>query len=419
MGRITGFLRRGAAFAVVVALAGATAASGATPTHSWAETTSPHVSGNASEIYAMVATGTNDVWAFGYDRANIAGTFEWRVLGERWNGSTWTRLNTLDRETAPAHDFIYGATASGPSDVWIVGHSDTAVANQTSRNLVEHWNGAVWSIDNSVPDPGLRRGLLAASADSAADVWAVGYVTTGDGPDYNAQVLHRANGTWAQVPFTLTVPGCNQHARGELDAVDAISATDVYVSGWCQSQPIGRERGFVAHWNGASWSLALRADGASELTELATAPNGDIWVAGSTHFRGDNDAVYPLVFHGNATDGFTAVPVRHSPHFGGTVDSLTVTNVGVVIAGQLTDPRTNPSQTYALRLRASDNTWVQEPIHPTAGGYARIHAAAAEAGGQLWVGGTTVGGPSLDVQAFMAKRVQTNVCKAASSRPLC
>jgi len=72
-----------------------------------------------------------------------------------------------------------------------------------------------------------------------------------------------------------------------------------------------------------------------------------------------------------------------------------------------------------LRLRASDNTWVQEPIHPTAGGYARIHAAAAEAGGQLWVGGTTVGGPSLDVQAFMAKRVQTNVCKAASSRPLC
>lgn len=395
-------VRIGALVAVISVIAAATAA-GAAPAPTWNEVTSPHVSGNSSEIDAMVTTGTDDLWAFGFDRANIAGTFEWRVLGEHWNGSTWTRLNTLDRETTPAHDFIDGAAATGPNDVWIVGHSDTAPGNQASRNLVEHWDGAHWTIDNTVPDPGVRRELLAASASGPGDIWAVGDATNPEVSDYNAMVLHRSGGTWSQVPFDLTVPGCNAASRGELEAVDAVGPTDVYVAGWCQSQPIGRERGFVAHWDGGSWTLVLRANGAAELKELATY-HGEVWVAGNTYFRGEQDATFPLVFHGTAAAGFTQVPVRHSPHFGGPVGALSVGPGGVFLAGQLTaTPHGNPTASFALHL-LPNGKWRKELVGTNSGGYARLHAAATEPDGTSWLGGLGVGGTNLDPVALLDRR---------------
>ena len=392
-----------AALAVTTFVLSTVGVASAAPT-AWHEVTSPHVSGNASEIYAMTATGADDVWAFGYDRANIAGTFEWRVLGQHWDGTQWTRLNTLDRETAPAHDFIYGASATATDDVWIVGQSDTSVGSSVSRNLVEHWDGAHWSIDDSVPDPGVRRGLLAVSARTRTDVWAVGNGTLTGRSDYNGFVVHRSAAGWAQVPFALTVPGCNRAARGELEAVSAVAAHDVYVAGWCQSQPIGDHRGFVAHYDGAGWSLVLESQRNSELTQLSVAPGGEVWVGGSAIAHGPNPAEYPLIWHGTALRGWTSVPVRHSLTFQGPLGALSVSAAGVFIAGQLADPHAAPFVSYALRLGA-DGHWHKEPVVPSgAFGYARLHAAAAEPTGTLWLGGTAVGGSTPDVQSLLARR---------------
>jgi hypothetical protein len=386
--------------AAVVFATTATIASAA-PAAPWVETPHAHVGTNANEIHAMVATGDDDVWAFGFDRAYVGGAFEWRVLGLHWNGFEWTRVNTLDRETAPAQDFIWGADASGPNDVWIVGSSKISGGSAQTRTLVEHWDGENWSIDNTVTEPGARPTLLAVSARTPNDVWAVGETVRVGVSDYSGYVVHRTATGWVEVPFThADVPGCTVNSRGELNAVEAVAENDVYVAGWCAN------RGFVKHWNGTAWSLTLTAPDGSQLRELAVAPDGAVWVAGNR----DSDSgvipgAFPLVFHGNAASGWTRVPVRHGATFGGSIDSLLATAKGVVIAGQLSDPRVSPSPpqiTYALRL-GPDGKWRKEATVPQTG-YARVHAAAVEPDGTEWLGGTAVGGQRLDPQSLMLTR---------------
>ena len=388
------------AIATAVALTSAVAASAA-PGGSWDEVPSPHVSSNASDITAMVSTGTS-TWAFGWTRAYVGGTFEWRVWGEQWDGSSWTRLLTMrDVETAPAQDFLYGADGTSDTDMWVVGRSLNNSSQRIGQLLIEHWDGQNWTIDNSSPTPGLGSALLAIDARTESDVWAVGETHYPNGSDYNGFVLHRTNLGWAEVPFNPVVPGCKPGFRGELNAVDAVAADDVYVAGWCQSQPVGPPHGFVMHWDGQAWTLTLRAEGKTALRELATGPDGQVWVAGN---RDGGNPTYPIVYHGTAAAGWTQVPVRHGAALNGTIDALAVSDKGVVIAGQLGDNRgIQPTQTYALRLGA-DGRWRKEPVNAVGAVYARAHAMAVEPGGTEWIGGVAVGGTHLDPVSMLARR---------------
>jgi hypothetical protein len=291
-----------------------------------------------------------------------------------------------------------------------VGSSLNNSSERRVRTLAEHWDGANWSIDSTVPSPGGNATLLAASAVSANDVWAVGEAYLGLG-DYDGIVVHRGPGGWAQIPFDAAgIPGCPKYGRSELDAVKAVGPNDVYVAGWCQS------RAFVEHWDGLAWTLTLQAPARSAFYEIDTAPDGDVWVAGNRDL--DSGFLHPIVYHGRAATSWTQVPVRHSMQLAGNVDALLVASDGVTIAGQLTDPHGNPTQTWALRY--AGGKWHKQPTTPNGGeGYARVHAGTVQPGGDQWLGGTTVGGASsLDPQSLVLRR-EPRVSCAGRAQPAC
>ncbi len=136
----------------------ATAASTAVASTRWSETPSIHIGGDSTMIQALVSTGPHDIWAFGSDYSPTLG--EWRAFGERWNGSTWTRLNLPDRETTPAEDLLYGAAAGGVRSVWAVGSSSTAVGQPRRRDLIERWDVQTWTIVDPILNVGLSRELI-------------------------------------------------------------------------------------------------------------------------------------------------------------------------------------------------------------------------------------------------------------------
>src|SRR5205814_3858052 len=63
---------------------------------------------------------------------------------------------------------LLGVSALSTNDVWAVGHYDYSTWN---GSLIEHWDGAQWTI---VENPQLSRILNDVEAVSASDVWAVG-----------------------------------------------------------------------------------------------------------------------------------------------------------------------------------------------------------------------------------------------------
>ena len=93
---------------------------------------------------------------------------------QRFDGATWTNINPALVGTSNDTGF-YGVTAISPSNVWAVGRLNRFT-------LTQQWDGSAWRVvgsanGNSNPDPNSVIGniLLGVHANSATDIWAVGY----------------------------------------------------------------------------------------------------------------------------------------------------------------------------------------------------------------------------------------------------
>src|SRR4051812_31462819 len=150
------------AAAVPVAVSSMPAASAATPAV-WSPEQVPPIFGR-SYVNAMASTSSADVYAAGLTRVFLPGAIETRTMIMHFDGSSWTRMVTPDRETAPAGDQLNGITANGPNDAWAVGWSRRPFSGQFAT-LVLHYdgNGSTWSIVPSI-DTGIFDAFYAASA---------------------------------------------------------------------------------------------------------------------------------------------------------------------------------------------------------------------------------------------------------------
>jgi len=87
--------------------------------------------------------------------------YDARSLVEAWNGASWRVVRTPLLRTS-RRDLLFVAFAVSDSDVQAVGEQQDSSGRFAT--LVEHWNGARWSVVRS-PDPGERRQpLLRVSA---------------------------------------------------------------------------------------------------------------------------------------------------------------------------------------------------------------------------------------------------------------
>jgi len=120
-----------------------------------------------SVLQSVTALAADNAWAAGYIWHNNG----WHTLIEHWDGSAWSIVPSPD--AGPHNNYLYRITASGPSDLWAVGYTDTNF-NSPYATLILHWNGNAWAIVPS-PDPGQQLNwLMDVAAQSADDIWAVG-----------------------------------------------------------------------------------------------------------------------------------------------------------------------------------------------------------------------------------------------------
>lgn len=244
----------------------------------WTVVASPTAAdGTLNALNAVAAISSSDVWAVG-----MSGT---HTLAEHWNGGQWVRVASPNQGNL--ENALLGITAISSNNVWAVGYYVTGpgcggVLTQP-QPLIEHWDGAQWSI---VPSPHVTSTsplveLSAISAASASDIWAVGTVS-GDG-----LIEHYNGASWSLIPAP---------SGAILNGVIGLSAGNAWAVGWTQSGPL------TANWNGSQWTTVATPQTGGAQSMLAgisgTGPN-DLWAVGGDFAGGCSGSSLPLIEHWN------------------------------------------------------------------------------------------------------------------------
>jgi len=254
-------------------------------TGTWKIVSSPNVGSGTygNQLHGVAVVSATDVWAVGFS-PHPSGTPQYirQTLIEHWNGSNWSVVPSPN-PTGKTYVVLNGVAAISANDVWAVGHAGDP--SSIPLTLTEHWDGTRWSIMPS-PSPGTYNGNVLNAVDgvSANDVWAVGWYQSGPtGQEGGALTMHWNGTTWTVVP---------NPSRWTLYGVTAISANNVWA--------IGEQS--ILHWNGTNWSAISfpppPGDSYQILKGISATSANDIWAVGysqSSYFYGYRYA--PLTYH--------------------------------------------------------------------------------------------------------------------------
>lgn len=234
----------------------------------WSFVTNPN-QGTVHFLSGVAALSTSDVWAVG-QYLTVSGTLD--TLTERWNGATWSIIPSPNA-TSQGNDLL-GVAVVAAKDVWAVGNQIDS--NGIQQVLIEHWDGAKWSIVPS-PSPGVNgNSLNGVVAVSATDAWAVGYQTNGSG--IQQALIEQWNGRqWNVVSSPSPGPTMN-----DLSGITALSATDVWAVGYHDGNNIVQT--LIEHWNGTQWSAVTSPNTASGsfLNAVSAASANNAWAVGTS-----------------------------------------------------------------------------------------------------------------------------------------
>jgi hypothetical protein len=170
----------------------------------WTRLTVPQPKNNnlGSDLNAISADGTNDVWVVGNYLFEVnPSDYANETYSLHWNGRKWSIVPMpLEPGTNPNFEYAFGAIqANSPTDVWAVGESYNALT-YTSATLIEHYDGTKWSLVPS-PSPGKNAGLSGVTTSNASnDVWAVGSDTNPSTGLSQTLTLNWNGNAWATVP---------------------------------------------------------------------------------------------------------------------------------------------------------------------------------------------------------------------------
>lgn len=250
----------------------ATNASKANACGVWSVVSSPNISRSGDTNLAAVAAITpSDAWAVGSTDPSISSIEA--TLAENWNGSKWSMVSTPN--VGSFGNELLGVAAVSANDVWAVG--SYVNSNQIEQTLIEQWNGTSWNVVNSPNVGASYNGLFGVSADSANDIWAVGYSRASADGAFST-LVERWNGTqWSVV--SSPNPGVSGNY---FYSVKAVSSTDVLAVGQATNNS-GPDQPLVEQWNGNAWSVVSTptASNSSVLQGVAATAN-NAWAVGQS-----------------------------------------------------------------------------------------------------------------------------------------
>lgn len=239
----------------------------------WNVVPSPNVGANINLLRGVTALSSTDVWAVGQASPPTGGNFPRRPMIQHWDGAQWSVIPSPDPPVSfTANDkSLRDVDHVSANDIWAVG-ALVDTGSFRAESLIEHWDGTAWSI---VPAPqvGIRSELHGVTVVSTNDVWAVGEFSEAGTGTSRALTIHWDGATWSMVPN----PGGNY---SDLLAVDAVAANDIWAVG----------NNITLHWDGVSWSrvpFPYPPTGGSGslsvfLNGVSARASDDVWAVGNS-----------------------------------------------------------------------------------------------------------------------------------------
>ena len=228
----------------------------------WSVFASPNASLNSSVLQSVAAVSTHMVWAVGYSTNG--------ALVLHYNGRNWHVFS------APLACQLNAVTAVSATNVWAVG-------TMSGRACAEHFDGADWDLVQMPVSGTADNTLLSVTAVSANDMWAVGSYCLGHSCDrgggiFQAMILHFDGSRWSIAASPQPGTLANQ-----LNAVVAISATDVWAVGSDSNDP-QNSTSMILRFDGNSWFQVVgpSVKGSSGLSAITGVSPTDITAIGST-----------------------------------------------------------------------------------------------------------------------------------------
>jgi hypothetical protein len=218
----------------------------------WKVQPSPHQIANAetSSLAGVAAISSTSAWAVGVACfCGLTSLPQHYTVVEHWNGKRWKVKQPREPGGDHCPTGLNGVAATSSANAWAVGYSDVCISYdpQSSRNLIEHWNGKAWRVQRS-PNPGRHNGftpLNGVAATSATNAWAVG--SYNNGTTVQPLVLHW-NGTAWRVKPTTNPDGFTAE---RLKGVAATSRTNAWAVGSYNNGTT--DQALALHWNGHAW----------------------------------------------------------------------------------------------------------------------------------------------------------------------
>lgn len=225
---------------------------------SWSVVPSPNPSPNdgLDILPGVTAVSTNNVWAVG-DYTNGLFPDPDLTLIEHWNGSSWTIVASPN--IGSRSNSLSAVAAVSANDIWAVG-SSYDYKTETSKTLIQHWDGTKWSVVNSPNPRSVDNQLSGIAVVSNKNIWVVGTYNAGN--IYQTLIEHW-NGTSWQV-----VPGANSGTNNNyLIGVAAISANNIWAVGnYTNSNNV--DQTLIEQRNGIQWSVVSSPSPDSDVNVL-------------------------------------------------------------------------------------------------------------------------------------------------------
>jgi hypothetical protein len=229
-------------------------------------------------IEAISVRAADDVWAVG----NTAGGNAGGSLVEHWDGSKWTVVDSPspppDELTADAYPSLSAVDALTADDAWATGQTENVAPVGQSNTVSLHWDGSAWTRTDT-PDVQAQNGvfghLLGVDALASDDVWAVGIAAdqpgTFGGGD-RALIEHWDGASWT---VSETLP-----ADSRLTGAAAVSTDDAWAVG--STGYSGTFAPLILRWNGSAWDkVPFYVNSEASLSEVSVSPSGTPWAVGN------------------------------------------------------------------------------------------------------------------------------------------
>jgi hypothetical protein len=329
------------------------------------------------------------------------------TLAEHWDGRGWTTVSTQNA-TMSDDNILAGVSAAGKNDVWAVGayvRARDSSGNRIFASLAEHYNGSVWGMA-AVPNLGAGTNVLnAVVALSANNAWAVGAQVPAGQQRLTTLIEHWNGASWSVIGSPNTGSGNNA-----LNDIVAIDANNIWAVGYYR--PVNGSGSYRAtltlHWNGSAWSRVGSPNKVSGFDNTLYGVSGsgpnDLWAVGAYTQPPDNDpntadyADQTLTMHWNGlgwaiipspNPGNTGTPIMPAP--GGHEDLFAVVSRGPTEAWAvgtwayvLPDPYTGPIY-HTMALRWDGARWNQNAYDIAGGTFAELDDIVSL--GSVWAAG--------------------------------